>query len=78
MDTFYAGTGEETRIMARKSRLEGTVIEVGWKDNTTHTVRNYALIEVKLTSERRKDVAEKKLKEYQGLVGKRVSMFVEN
>ena len=31
-----------------------------------------------LTSERRKDVAEKKLREYQGLVGKKVSMFMEN
>ena len=64
--------------MTRKKRLEGTVLEVGWEDNSPNTVRNYALVRVKLTSERRKDVAEKKLVEYQRLVGKKVSIFVEN
>lgn len=64
--------------MPKKRRVVGMIVEVGWEDNTPTTVRNYAIIRVKLASERRKDVAEKKLREYQKLVGKKATIFVEN
>jgi len=61
--------------MTLKTRIEGTVIKVGWEPNTRTTKRTYAVIRVKLSSTRRQDVVEKQLQQLREILGKKVVIF---
>ena len=64
--------------MALKTRIDGRVTEIGWEPNSPQTVRTYAIIKVKLSSERQKKVAEEKLTALQKrILGKKVVIFPE-
>lgn len=62
--------------MTLKTRVEGTIIEVGWEPNTPKTQRVYAIIKVKLASLRRQDLAEEQLQKLtQKILNKKVVLF---
>lgn len=64
--------------MSRKTRIEGQIIEVGWEPNTSSVNRVYAIVKVKLTSTKRKDLAESQLKEFtKKILMKKVVIFPE-
>ena len=63
--------------MTLKTRINGTVTEVGWEPNTPTTLRTYATIKIKISSTKRQDLADQQLEQLRKILGTKVVIFPE-